>query len=74
MKKTETATHRQLVKIAHGLLDEHPALADDPDSTEALKARAAALHLSWHYSRQIAAAMDCAIFQRRRSTWTPKCD
>lgn len=66
MHKTEPATYRQLVRIAHAVLEESPALERDPDLSDVVKNRAAALNLSWQYSREIQAAVESAVFQRRR--------
>jgi hypothetical protein len=74
VRPIEQATHRQLVKIAHTLLDERPALINDPDLSDALKDRVAALHFTWTYSRQLQGALESAIAQRRMKdgTWNPK--
>lgn len=66
MRKPEPATYRQLVRIAHAVLEKKPALERDPDLSDVVKAEAARLNFSWNYSREIYAAVESAVFQRRR--------
>lgn len=66
MQKAEPATYRQLVRIVHAVLEKSPALERDPELSDVVKAEAARLNFSWNYSREIQAAVDAAVFQRRR--------
>lgn len=59
------ATHRQLVKLAHGVLAQAPAGALMADLVDTLKARAAAWRLAWREPRELTKAIESARFQRR---------
>lgn len=65
-RRIEVATHAQLVKLVHVVLDEHPALLeDDGELAEQVKRRLAQLRLVWRQRDALTKALDCAVFQRR---------
>ena len=64
MRRHELATHRQLVRVTHDVLDTWTGPRSDLE--QAVKERLISLGMSWgRYSRCLYAAIESAIFQRQ---------
>lgn len=64
-RRSEVATHKQLVKIAHTVLQEHGTVTDVADLVDMVKTGCAKWGLTWGDPREITKAIESAVFQRR---------
>lgn len=63
--RSSYATHKQLVKIAHGILQDHGTVTDIANLVDMVKAGCAKWGLTWRDPREITKAIESAVFQRR---------
>lgn len=60
-----TATHRQLVKLGHLVLEQHPRETDVGTLMELLKTSVSRAGFTFTNSGEISRALDSALWQRR---------